>query len=155
MTTSLFKSKHHVVCGSVFLISLLTKLAIFIFPRVKLDSVLSHGNKELHSVCLQGPNWNFHPWSWDYGNTLNRPASDSGLLLWEKSTYFLSVWLAICLLEGLTPSTCSCMCSQSASSKKTVDCKCRCRDRERFLWGWGCVCVRTSACARFFGELSK
>ena len=83
----------------------------------------------------------------DCGNTLNRPASDSRPLLWEKSTYFLSVRLAICLLEGfLTQSTCCCMCSQSVSPKKTVEFKCKCSCREKCFCGGGGGCLCAYAC---------
>lgn len=85
------------------------------------------------------------------GNTLNRPASDSRPLLWEKSTYFLSVRLAICLLEGLlTRSTCCCMCSQSVSPKKTVELKCKSGGREsvfvEVVGGRLCACACMCVC---------
>lgn len=141
-------------------ISKLTRLIFFnfslIFSYVKGPVFLSHVNKELHCLSHKETNMrqntNFFKslkTSGECGNTLNRPASDSSPLLWEKSTYFLSVRLAICLLEGLlTQSTCCCMCSQSTSPKKTVELKCKCKgQRECFLseW-WGGVCVHVHAC---------
>lgn len=93
------------------------------------------------------------------GNTLNSPTSDSRLPLWEKSTYFLSVRLAICLLEGLlSQSTCCCMCSQPVSPKKSVELSVNAGAEKVFLWRWsGAVCVHVHACVSviLFWELSK
>lgn len=80
----------------------------------------------------------------------------------RKSTYFLSVWLAICLLEGLlTRGTCCCMCSQQVSPKKTIELKYTSRARESVFVeverGGRGVCVHVLACVSviLFGELSK
>lgn len=114
--------KHHVGCESLPFIFQLTSKTIFIyflFSPVWKGQCFVTNKWKWHCLCL----WeNKYVAKCDFfyllkrqrhcGNTLNRPASDSRPLLWEKSTYFLSVRLAVCLLEGLTQSTCCCMCSQ-------------------------------------------
>jgi len=58
----------------------------------------------------------------------NNPGTDSAAAVLVHSAYFLSMWLAICLLEGFCAhGTCSCMCRPAYKNWKRL-----CRERAVF-----------------------